>query len=109
MNKANLDVDSKGGWIAMQQHYFLSAWIPQPDSNNKFYTRAANNDYIIGSVSKPITLKPEEQTTVGSKLYIGPEITSVLKVLPPRLILLLIMVIFMVFIFAIILVDESNL
>ena len=28
MSKANLDVDSKGGWIAMQQHYFLSAWIP---------------------------------------------------------------------------------
>lgn len=85
MNKANLDVDSKGGWIAMQQHYFLSAWIPEPDSNNKFYTRAANNDYIIGSVSKPITVKPEEQTTVGSRLYIGPEITSVLKSIAPSL------------------------
>ncbi|KTD00492.1 membrane protein insertase YidC [Fluoribacter gormanii] len=85
MNKTNLDVDSKGGWIAMQQHYFLSAWVPEANANNKFYTRAVNNDYTIGAVSKPITLKPEEQTTVGSRLYIGPEITSVLKEIAPSL------------------------
>ncbi|MCW8470432.1 membrane protein insertase YidC [Fluoribacter gormanii] len=85
MNKTNLDVDSKGGWIAMQQHYFLSAWVPTANANNKFYTRAVNNDYTIGAVSKPITLKPEEQTTVGSRLYIGPEITSVLKEIAPSL------------------------
>ncbi len=85
MNKANLDVDSKGGWVAMQQHYFLSAWVPEPNANSKFYTRAVNNDYTIGAVSKPITLKPEEQTTVGSRLYVGPEITSVLKDIAPSL------------------------
>ncbi|KTC91486.1 membrane protein insertase YidC [Fluoribacter dumoffii] len=85
MNKANLDVDSKGGWVAMQQHYFLSAWIPPADANNKFYTRASNNDYTIGAVSQPITLKPDEQKTVGAKLYVGPEITSVLKNIAPSL------------------------
>ncbi|MCW8387392.1 membrane protein insertase YidC [Fluoribacter dumoffii] len=85
MNKANLDVDSKGGWVAMQQHYFLSAWIPPADANNKFYTRSSNNDYTIGAVSQPITLKPDEQKTVGAKLYVGPEITSVLKNIAPSL------------------------
>ncbi|WP_454784834.1 membrane protein insertase YidC [Legionella sp. WA2024007413] len=85
MNKANLDVDSKGGWVAMQQHYFLSAWVPASNAENKFYTRAVNNDYTIGAVSKPITLKPEEQATIGSRLYIGPEITSVLKGIAPSL------------------------
>jgi YidC/Oxa1 family membrane protein insertase len=85
MNKANLDVDSKGGWIAMQQHYFLSAWIPDAQSSNKFYTRAVNGDYLIGSVSPPISLKPEEQKSIGSKLYVGPEVTSVLKSISPSL------------------------
>ncbi len=85
MNKANLDVDSKGGWIAMQQHYFLTAWIPTADTNNKFYTRAVNNDYTIGAVSNPITLKPAEQKTVSAKLYVGPEITSVLEKIAPSL------------------------
>lgn len=85
MGKSNLDVDSKGGWIAMQQHYFLTAWIPDADSDNKFYTRAINGDFTIGSVSQPIVINPDEQKVVQSKLYIGPEITSVLKEISPSL------------------------
>lgn len=85
MTKNNLDVDAKGGWIAMQQHYFLSAWVPNSNSENKFYTRAINGDYTIGAVSQPITLKPSEQKEIGAKLYIGPEITSVLKDIAPSL------------------------
>ncbi|KTD57096.1 cytoplasmic insertase into membrane protein, Sec system [Legionella sainthelensi] len=85
MNKTNLDVDSKGGWVAMQQHYFLSAWIPDVNSTNKFYTRSVNNDYTIGAVSQPITLQPNQEKTVGSKLYVGPEITSTLKSIAPSL------------------------
>ncbi|WP_298624476.1 membrane protein insertase YidC [uncultured Legionella sp.] len=85
MSKTNLDVDAKGGWIAMQQHYFLSAWIPSISSENKFYTRAINNDYTIGAVSQPILVKTDEQKEISSKLYIGPEITSVLKEIAPSL------------------------
>jgi YidC/Oxa1 family membrane protein insertase len=85
MTKTNLDADAKGGWIAMQQHYFLSAWIPDSTSDNKFYTRALNNDYTIGAVSQALTIKPSEQKLIGSKLYIGPEITSELKEIAPAL------------------------
>jgi YidC/Oxa1 family membrane protein insertase len=85
MSKNNLDVDSKGGWIAMQQHYFLSAWVPDANAANKFYTRANNNDFVIGAVSQPITLQPNEQKSVGAQLYVGPEITSVLKNIAPSL------------------------
>lgn len=85
MTKTNLDVDAKGGWIAMQQHYFLSAWIPDAASENKFYTRAINGDYTIGAVSQPILVKPNQQKDIGSKLYVGPEITSVLKSIAPSL------------------------
>lgn len=85
MSKTNLDVDAKGGWIAMQQHYFLSAWIPNSTSDNKFYTRAINGDYTIGAVSQPISIKPSEQKNISSKLYIGPENTAVLKSIAPSL------------------------
>lgn len=85
MTKKNLDADSKGGWIAMQQHYFLSAWVPDANANNKFYTRANNGDYTIGAVSQPITVQPQEEKTVGAKLYVGPEITDVLKSIAPSL------------------------
>lgn len=85
MTKTNLDIDSQGGWIAMQQHYFLSAWVPVADSKNNFYTRAVDGDYTIGAVSQPITLVPEQQDEVSSRLYLGPEITSVLKSIAPGL------------------------
>ncbi len=85
MNKANLDVEVQGGWIAMQQHYFLSAWIPNANSDNKFYTRAGGNEYIIGAVSQPVLIKPNEQKDIAAQLYIGPEITSVLKNISPSL------------------------
>ncbi|WP_419419723.1 membrane protein insertase YidC [Legionella sp. D16C41] len=85
MTKNNLNVDVTGGWIAMQQHYFLSAWIPQANSKSLIYTRNANDDYTIGAVSQPIVIKPGETKTLDSKLYIGPEITSTLKAIAPGL------------------------
>ena len=85
MSKANLSVDATGGWVAMQQHYFLSAWVPLADSKNSFYTRAMNGDYAIGAVSQPITLASNGVGDVGSRLYLGPEITSILKGIAPGL------------------------
>ena len=85
MTKKNLSVDANGGWIAMQQHYFLSAWVPMADSKNRFYTRALDGDYAIGSVSQPITVGPNGSGDIGSRLYLGPEITSVLKGIAPSL------------------------
>ena len=85
MTKTNLETKSQGGWIAMQQHYFLSAWVPNAISNNLFYTRVANQDYTIGSVSEPIEVAPGTEKKIGSSLYIGPEITSVLKGIAPGL------------------------
>jgi YidC/Oxa1 family membrane protein insertase len=85
MTKSNLDVNADGGWIAMQQHYFLTAWVPPANSKNNFYTRAQNGDYTIGAVSQPVNVAPAEKVQVSSRLYLGPEITSVLKSIAPGL------------------------
>ena len=85
MSKSNLEINAKGGWIAMQQHYFLSSWIPDAGSESKLYTRAHAGDYTIGSVSEPLIVASKAQKDIGSKLYIGPEITDVLKGIAPSL------------------------
>ena len=85
MTKNNLDVEAQGGWIAMQQHYFLSAWVPVADSKNRFYTRAIDGDYTIGAVSQPIAIEPQQKQEVSSRLYLGPEVTSELKAIAPCL------------------------
>ncbi|MCR9192350.1 MAG: membrane protein insertase YidC [Gammaproteobacteria bacterium] len=85
MSKNNLDVDSTGGWIAMQQHYFLSAWIPAPDAKQRFYTRAVNQDYTIGQVSSPLVVAPQQPQRITAQLYLGPEVTDTLKGIAPGL------------------------
>lgn len=85
MTKSNLNVNATGGWVAMQQHYFLSAWVPDKDSKNVLYTRALNDDYTVGMVSQPIELSPQKNATIGSNLYLGPEVTSVLQSISPGL------------------------
>lgn len=85
MKKHELDIESQGGWIAMQQHYFLTAWIPNSDSQNRFYTRASQQDYTIGNVSKAINVEPNKTKTISAKLYLGPEITETLKEISPGL------------------------
>ena len=83
--KSNLNVDVNGGWIAMQQHYFLTAWAPLAESKSNFYTRALDGDYTIGAVSKALVIAPSETAQIGSRLYLGPEINSVLKEIAPSL------------------------
>ncbi len=85
MSKENLDLDATGGWIAMQQHYFLSTWIPDPSVKNRFYTRYSNNDYMIGAVTPAINLAPMAKTILQTRLYLGPEVTDTLKAIAPGL------------------------
>ncbi len=85
MTKSNLNANATGGWVAMQQHYFLSAWVPDKDTKNVLYTRALNDDYTIGMVSQAIELSPQKNAKIGASLYIGPEVTSVLQDISPGL------------------------
>lgn len=85
MKKNKLDIDTKGGWVAMQQHYFLSAWVPHQDSLNRLYTQQINDQFIIGSVSEPYVIEPNQSLNLSSKFYVGPEDTAVLKTLAPGL------------------------
>ncbi|XPE62350.1 membrane protein insertase YidC [Shigella flexneri] len=39
----NLNISSKGGWVAMLQQYFATAWIPHNDGTNNFYTANLGN------------------------------------------------------------------
>ncbi|MDF1677792.1 MAG: membrane protein insertase YidC [Legionellaceae bacterium] len=85
MVKNPLDINVDGGWIAMQQRYFLTAWIPTAESQERFYSRVVNGSYAIGAVSQAIQLSPGATETVASQLYLGPEISDLLKPIAPGL------------------------
>ncbi|MGK7604715.1 YidC/Oxa1 family insertase periplasmic domain-containing protein, partial [Salmonella enterica] len=51
----NLNVSSKGGWGAMLQQYFATAWIPRNAGTNNFYTANLGNGIgAIGYKAQPV-------------------------------------------------------
>lgn len=86
MNKDNLSEISQGGWIAMQQHYFLGAWVPNKNQKNHYYSSVSNDDlYTIGVNGPDYTINPGQEQKFSSVFYVGPEIASNLKALAPHL------------------------
>jgi YidC/Oxa1 family membrane protein insertase len=63
-----------GGWIAMIQHYFLSAWIPNPDQTHTYSTRVTRSGFnIAGFTSPALVLDPGSSGKVGASFYAGPK------------------------------------
>ncbi|MCA6219817.1 membrane protein insertase YidC [Photorhabdus antumapuensis] len=71
----SLSVTTKGGWIAMLQQYFATAWVPVANETSTFYTAALGKEMAaIGYKSAPISVAANSEKTVSSTLWIGPEI-----------------------------------
>ncbi|WP_301099814.1 membrane protein insertase YidC [Otariodibacter sp.] len=73
MQKSNLSIDTKAGWIAILQHYFVSAWIPDQDQDNSLYTRTANGAGTIGYRGPLTQIAPNSEITITSSLWTGPK------------------------------------
>ncbi|QOL26387.1 membrane protein insertase YidC [Thalassotalea sp. LPB0316] len=72
---ANLNKTTRGGWVAMLEHYFVSAWVPQVGDNNQLYTNyTSNGDAVIGFKAPAITVDANQTTTTTATLYVGPKL-----------------------------------
>ncbi len=80
-----LDVTTQGGWVAMLQQYFATAWIPAGKDTNKFYTRDDNGVSFIGFTGTPFIVQPGAQQQVASTLWVGPEIQDKMAAIAPHL------------------------
>jgi YidC/Oxa1 family membrane protein insertase len=86
MAKANLSKNSKDGWVALVQHYFLGAWIPKDGVTREFYTKQLSGDiYSIGSVSPMGEIAAGATLEFPARLYAGPQTQSQLKAVAPGL------------------------
>jgi YidC/Oxa1 family membrane protein insertase len=75
-----------GGWIAMIQHYFLSAWIPNPELSHTYSTRVTSSGFnIAGFTSPPVVVQPGESGQVGARFYAGPKDQYRLEKISPYL------------------------
>ncbi|HSF47644.1 MAG TPA: membrane protein insertase YidC [Burkholderiales bacterium] len=74
------------GWIAMLQHYFLAAWLPQANTPREFYTRRLEGGLYAAGIILPVAaIGPGESQTVSMPLYAGPQEQERLDDLAPGL------------------------
>jgi len=78
--KAPITYNVNGGWVAWLQHYFVTAWIPQPGQNNAVLARKdSKGNYIIGYTGPAMTVAPGAKAETSATLYAGPKSQAVLK------------------------------
>ncbi|MEX0619643.1 MAG: membrane protein insertase YidC [Pseudohongiellaceae bacterium] len=66
--------EMEGGWIAFSQHYFLSAWIPDPTRVNNYSFRINSQNQYVGSVtSTAFQVPPQTSSTQSLQFYAGPK------------------------------------
>ena len=84
--EANLNKTTPGGWVAMLEHYFVSAWVPNGTENNQLYTTFSNNqEAVIGFKAPTITIDTGQQGTTSAIFYVGPKDQEVLEKIAPNL------------------------
>lgn len=74
------------GWIAISQHYFVSAFVPPQNAPREIFTKKVDtNLYAIGTVMPLGSVAPGATISTEAKLYSGPQDENVLAQIAPGL------------------------
>ena len=86
MAEEDLKIASVGGWSAMIQHYFATAWVPPAQNEEHYFTKELSNSrFVIGSYSNPATVAANDSLVFSSKLFAGPKIQPMMEAVAPGL------------------------
>jgi len=85
-NKADYVKESADGWIAMVQHYFVSAWLPPDKIKREFLAKKVTDKLYSAGVILPMTAIGAGKTgSLTVPLYLGPQEQDNLEKLAPGL------------------------
>jgi YidC/Oxa1 family membrane protein insertase len=86
-----LSHDFSGGWVAMLQHYFLSAWVANAEENDRYYSMVIPGgsgkaqQYLVGMRSDEMQIMPGETKQFETRLFVGPKLQNRLEEISPGL------------------------
>jgi YidC/Oxa1 family membrane protein insertase len=84
-----LDKTVTGGWMAMVQHYFLAAWIPDPKEPTRLSiatdTTGAEPVYRVISQGPAMQIPAGGSRSIDARLYVGPKLQDALPAVAPGL------------------------
>lgn len=80
--------EADDGWIGIVQHYFVAAWVPQPQSGaaRSFESQKVDANLYTVRVRQPLAeIAPGASTSVDAKLFVGPQDQKALAQTAPGL------------------------
>lgn len=87
--KTPISVKTTGGWVAMIQHYFVSAWIGDTTEGvtNVVFSNASKDgtEAIIGIRTEPTTIAPHSSHEFKSSMWVGPKSQDEMEKVAPNL------------------------
>ncbi|MYA36493.1 MAG: membrane protein insertase YidC [Gammaproteobacteria bacterium] len=71
---APVSLEESGGWVGLSQHYFLSAWVPDTASANRYTLRRSNTGQFIGEFTgSALLVPPGGSGSASMRFYAGPK------------------------------------
>ncbi|PRY71188.1 membrane protein insertase YidC [Halomonas ventosae] len=78
--------DVEGGWVAIIQHYFTSAWAPAQNQQNLYYATTDSRGRNVAAFAGPTSnVAANGEATLGATLYMGPKVQERLEAVAPHL------------------------
>ena len=83
-NKADFQKETTGGYIAMAQHYFASAWLMADGQKREMYMQKVDtNLYSVGVKMAMEAIAPGVTQLKSATLFVGPQVEHKLEALYP--------------------------
>jgi YidC/Oxa1 family membrane protein insertase len=78
--------DVQGGWVAILQHYFVTAWAPPQEQQNLQYATTDSRNRNVAAFAGPVSsVAADSEARLGATLYVGPKVQSYLEEVAPNL------------------------
>ena len=73
--------DVTGGWVAMLQHHFFAAWIPQQDAKATFSTAippsgTGQQQALVRELGPAVSVAPGASAQTSARLWVGPKLVK---------------------------------
>lgn len=83
----DLEYQLVDGWLAMIQHYFLAAWVPEDTKNNLYFSRydPSKDHYTLGTRTSAVTIEAGQSGDITSRFVVGPKLQNKLETIAPGL------------------------
>ncbi len=76
LDDGNLNRTITGGWAAMLQHHFFTAWIPQADQASLYLLSQNGPRNVIETRGPGFTVAPGQKVSTEARLWVGPKLVN---------------------------------